>query len=92
MSAVDPQTEAEVSQALFKLASGRTSIFIAHRLSTARMCDRIAVIADGMLREHGAHEELLAKDGYYAALWGKHRTDRTAAAAAHSSVAAAPAA
>jgi ATP-binding cassette subfamily B multidrug efflux pump len=65
---VDPTTEATIQAAIPKLLEGRTSIVIAHRLSTIRRADRILVLHKGKLREQGSHEELLRKNGLYAAL------------------------
>ncbi|MFD8481466.1 ABC transporter ATP-binding protein [Kitasatospora sp. NPDC059673] len=67
-SALDNQTELAVQQALDALAEGRTTITIAHRLSTVRDADQIAVLDHGTLAELGSHEQLLARDGRYAAL------------------------
>ncbi len=68
-SAVDPVTEVRISRALETLMKGRTSIVIAHRLSTAERADAIAVMADGELREVGHHKELLAADGEYTKMY-----------------------
>ncbi len=67
-SALDSVTEARIQQSFDELAKGRTCLVIAHRLSTVRNADRIAVIEDHHILEQGAREELLAADGAYAAL------------------------
>lgn len=68
-SALDSVTEAKIQETFDRLAEGRTTIIIAHRLSTIRNADRIAVVEDGCIVELGAHEELLEKNGAYAALY-----------------------
>ncbi|MBW0158725.1 ABC transporter ATP-binding protein/permease [Sinorhodobacter sp. B57] len=67
-SALDTASEAKVSQALDGLSQGRTTLVIAHRLSTVRTADKIVVIVAGQVVEEGTHEELLAKGGTYADL------------------------
>src|SRR5450755_3440476 len=66
-SALDTQTERAVQEALDRLAEGRTTITIAHRLSTVRDADQIVVIEHGEIVERGTHDELLARGGRYAA-------------------------
>jgi putative ABC transport system ATP-binding protein len=68
-SAVDPATEARLARALESLARGRTSVTIAHRLSTAARADEILVFDHGHLVEQGGHDELVARGGVYAGLW-----------------------
>ena len=58
-----------IQQSLEKLAEGRTSIIVAHRLSTIKNADEIIVISDEGILERGTHEELLAKNGVYAGLY-----------------------
>jgi ATP-binding cassette, subfamily B, bacterial len=66
---LDLATEAKVSAAMAAVAGRRTTILIAHRLQTARTADRIVVLAQGAVVEEGTHDELVARDGAYAAMW-----------------------
>ena len=68
-SSVDTRTEALVQQAMAALRTGRTSFVIAHRLSTIRDADRIVVMVDGGIVEHGTHAQLLADEGAYYRLY-----------------------
>jgi ATP-binding cassette subfamily B protein len=68
-SALDSHTEAEVQAALAEAARGRTTIAVAHRLSTIAGADQIHVLEEGALVESGRHEELLAAGGLYASMW-----------------------
>jgi len=68
-SSVDTRTEVLIQRAMDKLMAGRTSFVIAHRLSTIRDADLILVMRDGDIVEQGDHEELLARDGFYAELY-----------------------
>ena len=67
-SALDAESEALVQEALATLMRGRTVIIVAHRLSTVRSADMIAVMRRGVVVEQGNHDELIARDGVYAAL------------------------
>lgn len=68
-SALDTVTERRIQASLERLSEGRTSIVIAHRLSTVRSADSIAVIENGAVAEQGAHDELIAKRGLYYRLY-----------------------
>ena len=68
-SSVDTRTEVRIQKAMDNLMQGRTSFIIAHRLSTIRDADLILVMKDGDIIEQGSHEELLAKNGFYAELY-----------------------
>ncbi|KAI8463500.1 MAG: half-size ABC transporter [Monoraphidium minutum] len=73
-SALDTKTEREILESLSALAAGRTSIFVAHRLSTAAACDQIVVLDEGEVVEAGSHQQLLAQGGKYAELWARQAT------------------
>ena len=68
-SALDSVTEARIQRAFDQLAKGRTTLIIAHRLSTVRNASRILVVRDGVISEEGTHEALLARGGDYAQLY-----------------------
>ena len=68
-SALDSITEAKIQKAFDELAKGRTTLIIAHRLSTVRGASRILVVRDGVISEEGTHDELIAKNGDYAQLY-----------------------
>lgn len=71
-SALDVKAEAEVQAALDNLSRGRTVLIVAHRLSTIRNADKIAVISDGVIAECGTHDELMALDGVYTSLENRY--------------------
>ena len=70
-SALDSESEALIQGALTNLMKGRTSIVVAHRLSTIAGLDEIVVLNDGKIVEQGTHQELLAKGGEYQKLWSR---------------------
>lgn len=74
-ASVDTITEQKIQAAIDQVIKGRTSIVIAHRLSTVKNADIILVVDDGKIAEQGRHEELLAKKGYYYTLWMRQYED-----------------
>ncbi|NUT27039.1 MAG: ABC transporter ATP-binding protein [Streptomyces sp.] len=68
-AALDLATEAQVNQATDRLAGRRTTLVVAHRLTTAARADRVVVMAHGRVAEDGTHDELVARGGHYAELW-----------------------
>ena len=74
-SSVDTRTEERIQKAMDNLMKGRTSFIIAHRLSTIKNADMILVMKDGDIIEQGNHEELLAKNGFYADLYNSQFED-----------------
>jgi ATP-binding cassette subfamily B protein len=81
-SALDSRTEAEILGTLQAIERGRTTIVIAHRLSTVVHADQIVVLDNGLVAERGTHAELLRKDGLYADMWARQAQERQEALAA----------
>ncbi|KAH3932186.1 hypothetical protein HBH98_254030 [Parastagonospora nodorum] len=78
-AALDTETEQHIQEAFTSLAQGRTMLIIAHRLSTITHADQILVLHKGRVQERGTHEELLERNGHYAAMWKKQiRAQRAA--------------
>jgi len=75
LASVDTYTEERILTGLKRVMDGRTTIFISHRISTARNADQIAVIVAGRIAELGTHDELLARNGYYTSLFEKQRLE-----------------
>jgi len=73
-SALDTKTEREIQKSLKEVSEGRTTLVIAHRLSTVVDADQILVMEDGRIVERGRHEELLDLGGSYAAMWARQQT------------------
>jgi ATP-binding cassette subfamily B protein len=72
-SALDTFTEREIQAALDRVSQGRTTLVIAHRLSTVVNADEIIVLDKGLIAERGSHQDLLTRGGIYAALWSRQR-------------------
>jgi ATP-binding cassette subfamily B protein len=75
LASVDTYTEERILSGLREVMQGRTTIFIAHRVSTARNADQIAVLVDGRIAELGTHDELLSRGGYYTGLFEKQQLE-----------------
>ncbi len=74
LSAVDTKTENAILQSLSKIMEGRTSIIISHRVSSAKLADKIIVLDDAQIVEEGTHDELMARNGTYKELYEKQMT------------------
>jgi ABC-type transport system involved in Fe-S cluster assembly fused permease/ATPase subunit len=72
-SALDSRTEREIQANLMEISRRRTTLIIAHRLSTVIHADEIIVLEDGRIAERGRHEQLLAMNGRYAAMWRRQQ-------------------
>jgi ATP-binding cassette subfamily B protein len=75
LASVDTYTEERILDGLASVMQGRTTIFISHRISTARNADQIAVLVRGRIAELGTHDELIARNGYYTSLFEKQRLE-----------------
>ncbi|WP_348268723.1 ABC transporter ATP-binding protein [Edaphobacter sp. DSM 109919] len=75
LASVDTYTEERILSGLRQGMRGRTTVFISHRISTARNADQIAVLVNGRIAERGTHDELLARNGYYTSLFEKQRLE-----------------
>jgi ATP-binding cassette subfamily B multidrug efflux pump len=75
LASVDTYTEERILSGLKQNMVGRTTVFISHRISTARNADQIAVLVAGRIAELGTHDELIARDGYYTSLFEKQRLE-----------------
>ncbi|MCC7271251.1 MAG: ABC transporter ATP-binding protein [Alphaproteobacteria bacterium] len=91
LSAVDSENEAAIQEALDLLMRGRTTLVLAHRLSSVIGCDRILVLDDGRVAESGRHDELMAAGGIYATLMAEQARESAASGIIDASPAAAPA-
>ena len=78
-ASVDTMTEAKIQAAMESVTKGRTSLMIAHRLSTVRSADLILVVKNGRIVEQGSHSDLLAKNGYYYELYTRQYEDEVTA-------------
>lgn len=75
LASVDTYTEEQILSGLREVMRGRTTVFISHRVSTARNADQIAVLVEGRIAELGTHDELLARGGYYTGLFEKQQLE-----------------
>jgi ATP-binding cassette, subfamily B, multidrug efflux pump len=81
LASVDTYTEEQILSGLRRVMQGRTTIFISHRISTARNADQIAVLVGGRIVERGTHDELILRNGYYTSLYEKQQLEEEIAVA-----------
>ena len=76
LSAVDTDTEEQILENLIRLRKGKTTIIIAHRVSTLQKADHIAVLTEGEMTEYGTHDELIREGGFYAKIYEKQQLEQ----------------
>ena len=76
LSAVDTDTEEQILTNLSRLRAGKTTVLIAHRISTIQHADHILVLDDGAMAEFGTHRELMDAHGIYRAIWEKQQLEK----------------
>ena len=72
---MDTDTEEQILDNLLRIRRGKTTIVIAHRISTLQKADHVAVLTEGRLTEYGTHEELIAKNGFYSHIYEKQQLE-----------------
>ena len=75
LSAVDTETEEQILSNIDKITSGKTTIIVSHRISSAKNADNIVVLKDGVITQQGSHKELIIKEGYYKELYQNQLQD-----------------
>ena len=76
LSAVDTETEEEILNNLFKISKDKTTIIVSHRISSAKNADKIIILEDGAIVQHGTHQELINAGGYYKELYAKQLSEK----------------
>ncbi|CAM4242171.1 ABC transporter ATP-binding protein [Gillisia limnaea] len=76
LSAVDTETEEEILNNLFKISKEKTTIIVSHRISSAKNADKIIILEDGVIGQHGTHQELIHAGGYYKELYAKQLSEK----------------
>ncbi|WP_417887396.1 ABC transporter ATP-binding protein [Zunongwangia sp.] len=76
LSAVDTETEEAILNNLYKISKNKTSILVSHRISSAKNADKIVILEEGSIIEHGTHNELIEKEGYYKELYAKQLNEK----------------
>ncbi len=76
LSAVDTETEEKILNNLFKISKNKTTIIVSHRISSAKNADKIIILEDGAILQHGSHHELIQQEGYYKKLYAKQLSEK----------------
>ena len=76
LSAVDTETEEKILNNLFKISKNKTTIIVSHRISSAKNADKIIILEDGKIVQHGSHHDLIQQEGYYKKLYAKQLSEK----------------